>query len=261
MLKIRILSALLGIPLLLVLAYLGGNFWLALVLVLAAVSLYEFYDMARQGRHRPMLGLGYGLLLLFMLVFTATLDVGYGGVLPCFLGLLITAILLLWYYPERQVVDAAVTWFGALYTGVFFSYAILLENQASTPFYALLLVFLLTWASDTGGYFAGRWLGCRQLAPVLSPKKTWAGAGGAILLTVAVAVVLGWGRYPVLHTVLLGVTASLMAQAGDLTVSAIKRHFGVKDAGHIIPGHGGVLDRFDSFMWVLPLVFYFVVGL
>ena len=73
--------------------------------------------------------------------------------------------------------------------------------------------------------------------------------------------VLGWGRYPVLHTVLLGVTASLMAQAGDLTVSAIKRHFGVKDAGHIIPGHGGVLDRFDSFMWVLPLVFYFVVGL
>ena len=70
MLKIRILSALLGIPLLLILAYLGGSFWLALVLVLAAASLYEFYDMAGQRNHHPMLGLGYGLLLLFMLVFT-----------------------------------------------------------------------------------------------------------------------------------------------------------------------------------------------
>ena len=159
------------------------------------------------------------------------------------------------------MVDAAITWFGALYIGVFFSYAILLENQANTPFYALLLAFLLTWASDTGGYFAGRWLGRRPLAPVLSPKKTWAGAGGAILLTVAAAVILGWGRYSGLHAILLGVAASLMAQAGDLTISAIKRHFGVKDAGHIIPGHGGVLDRFDSFMWVLPLVYYFVVGL
>lgn len=257
MLKTRILTALVGIPAMLGLAYLGGPYWQLFVLLLAMAGLFEFYAMVSAGGHRPIRVLGYLLVVLLLAWFT-----GIPAVLSrqspasLLLGMMVTGLVLLRFFPRYNLTDLAVTWFGPLYLSVFLSYA-LIAGELDGSFRILLLAFLLTWASDSGGYFVGRWLGRRKLAPTISPNKTWAGAAGGIFLAVMVAVLYGWGEYPVAYTVLLGVAGSITAQVGDLVVSAMKRHCGVKDTGSLIPGHGGVLDRFDSFMWVMPLVYYF----
>jgi phosphatidate cytidylyltransferase len=121
----------------------------------------------------------------------------------------------------------------------------------------------MTWASDVGGYLFGKLWGKTKLSPQLSPGKTWEGAIGAVLLTVALAIcfnsIVRMENFNFFYTVVFAMLASITAQVGDLLESAIKRYFEVKDSGHIIPGHGGVLDRFDSFMLLLPVVYYFLV--
>ncbi|MDH7497447.1 MAG: phosphatidate cytidylyltransferase [Syntrophomonadaceae bacterium] len=253
MLKTRLLTAAVGIPVLIGTAWLGGMYWTGLVALLALVATAEFVSMARQGGYRPVAMLALLLLSLQMAVVMG----GTGDAAMVLLGLLLVSGVQIALFPEVRLADLALTWFGAVYIGVLFGYGLRIEAALAEPFFVLLLGFLLTWASDTGGYFAGRLLGRRKLAPLLSPGKTVEGSLGALLLTVAVAVAMLWGRQPLLDAVLLGGAASVLAQAGDLMESAMKRHFGVKDSGSILPGHGGVLDRFDSFMWVLPLLYYY----
>src|SRR6185369_2236473 len=114
------------------------------------------------------------------------------------------------------------------------------------------------WATDTGGYFAGRGLGGPKLWPKVSPKKTWAGAVGGFVASLAVAI--GIEVFVPVRTVpllVLGASLSMVAQLGDLFESAVKRHFGVKDSSRIIPGHGGLLDRLDGFVAAIILAAIF----
>lgn len=124
----------------------------------------------------------------------------------------------------------------------------------------LMSVFIMVWVCDSGAYFTGRALGRHKMAPQLSPKKTIEGAAGGILLTLVAAVIIG--RFlPIApdlpRTLLLGLLVALGGIVGDLFESYLKRSFGVKDSGHILPGHGGFADRFDSFLLVAPLCFYY----
>ena len=155
---------------------------------------------------------------------------------------------------------------GAIYTGGMLSFGYLLRYHdyavgaaAGTALVGLPLV--LTWASDIGAYFVGRALGKRKLIPSVSPGKTVAGAVGALVVTALVS----WlyvrfvlepyaqlGLRPV-WAVLFGLVVSVAAQVGDLAESLLKREGGVKDSSHLLPGHGGILDRFDSLLFVLPL--------
>jgi phosphatidate cytidylyltransferase len=130
-------------------------------------------------------------------------------------------------------------------------------------FSALLFVLLIVWVTDIGGYFAGRGLGGPKLWPRVSPKKTWAGAIGGFVASLFVAAgfaACGLGKTGPL--VLLGAVLSVASQLGDLFESAVKRRFGVKDSSHIIPGHGGLLDRLDGFVAavVLAAIFGFLRG-
>lgn len=124
-----------------------------------------------------------------------------------------------------------------------------------------LFALMLVWAADTGAYFVGSRIGRRKMAPKISPNKSWEGFGGGLAGASLVAVVgvkllgLGWSDLPAL--VLLTLVAAMMSVAGDLFESLLKRHSGHKDSGHIIPGHGGMLDRLDSLLAALPV---FVVG-
>lgn len=117
-------------------------------------------------------------------------------------------------------------------------------------FAALMFVLLIVWLTDIGGYFAGRGLGGPKLWPRVSPKKTWAGAAGGFIASLAVAggfAALGLGR--LLPLLLIGGVLTVISQLGDLFESAVKRHFGVKDSSRIIPGHGGLLDRLDGYVF------------
>lgn len=138
---------------------------------------------------------------------------------------------------------------GVLYAGLLLAATLLLRADPAFGLTAILLVFAVVWSTDIAGYFVGRAIGGRKLAPHISPGKTWAGAiGGAVAAVLAAAAVAALTpSAAVLPLAALGLLLSIASQGGDLFESFIKRHFGAKDAGFLIPGHGGVMDRVDGF--------------
>ena len=152
--------------------------------------------------------------------------------------------------------DAAFAILGTLYIGVGFFYMI--ETRAEGldfVVYALLVV----WFTDSGAYFTGRKIGKRKLWPEISPNKTIEGFIGGIIWAIAIALILNYFvdlDKPILIIIVVTVVASVFGQMGDLVESALKRHFNVKDSGSILPGHGGILDRFDSILFVMPLLHF-----
>ena len=152
-------------------------------------------------------------------------------------------------------IDVGLTVGGALYTGGILKYGLLL-NRGPGEAWWLLLIVLGTAAADSGAYFVGRALGKRKLIPHISPNKTWAGFwGGLGLCVVAVALLAGPLHIPLAHVPLLGLAIGLSSVVGDLGESLLKRSFGVKDSGTLIPGHGGLLDRLDSILLVVLVVY------
>jgi phosphatidate cytidylyltransferase len=147
--------------------------------------------------------------------------------------------------PERRVWAAT----GFLYVASAELASIMLRSDPAMGWTALMLVFLVVWVTDIGGYFAGRGIGGPKLWPRVSPKKTWAGAVGGFAASLAVAAgFAAFGLGKIGPMLLLGSALSIVSQLGDLFESAVKRRFGVKDSSHIIPGHGGLLDRLDGFV-------------
>jgi phosphatidate cytidylyltransferase len=164
-------------------------------------------------------------------------------------------------FPRLTFTGLALNLFVPMYVGYFFSFAFLLR-QLEHGFFFLLLAFLLAWATDIGAYGSGRLWGKHKLAVDLSPNKTQEGAVGGVcasMLVSIIAFILTPLSATLAEAALLGLLASLAGQIGDLVASAIKRQTGIKDFGSLLPGHGGVLDRFDSFLLVAPLVYYFLV--
>lgn len=163
-------------------------------------------------------------------------------------------------YPRLTFSGLGLNLFVSVYVGYFFSFVFLLR-QLDHGFFFLLLAFLLAWATDIGAYGAGRLWGKHKLAVELSPNKTKEGAVGGLVASMLVAVI-AFIIVPLpvslSESALLGLLASVAGQIGDLAASAIKRQTGIKDFGNLLPGHGGVLDRFDSFLLIGPLVYYFL---
>jgi phosphatidate cytidylyltransferase len=139
---------------------------------------------------------------------------------------------------------------GALYAGAMLAAPLVIRADATLGFIAMIVLFAVVWATDVAAYFAGRLIGGAKLCPAISPNKTWSGAlAGALAGTVAgVAVAVFGGINPLAPIIIVSLLLSAAAQIGDLFESALKRHFGVKDASHAIPGHGGLMDRLDGFI-------------
>lgn len=257
MLRTRIITAVVGIPLFWGILYLGGLAWSIVFGLMGLIALYEYLNMTKKSGFTPLNITPYGIMLV--LLFRDTIA-DYCWLL-LFAVILIMIIDLVLLYPRRNINDLAIGFFGAFYIGFLLSYALALQNMLQ-PFIYIILACILTWSSDVGGYLFGRLWGKRKLTPKLSPNKTWAGAIGGVGLTIILALtsyyILPVEKLTLLHLLWLGLAGSLAAQFGDLFASAMKRFFAVKDSGNIIPGHGGVLDRFDSFMLVLPVLYYFL---
>ncbi|MGI6686615.1 MAG: phosphatidate cytidylyltransferase [Bacillota bacterium] len=257
----RIISALVGIPLIIWASYIGG-FWFKFgVGIIILLGLYEYGRMMRNRGYKTFFIFGYvaGLLIIGSAWVTALIP-----------GEILFVILLLHVFPLilGMVSLEELTY---SFTGVFLfawtlSHLLIIRETFPQGFNYIVLCFIITWTTDTGAYFSGRFLGRHKLSPIISPNKTVEGAIGGTLLCVLVVFFLSeyFNNLPL--GVLLTVTflASLAGQAGDLLESAVKRWAGVKDSGNIIPGHGGILDRFDSLTMVVPLVFYslkpFLIG-
>ncbi|WP_258360881.1 phosphatidate cytidylyltransferase [Moorella sulfitireducens] len=257
MLVTRILVAMAGIPLLLGTAYLGGWMLLLLVILMAFTGLVEFYHLAARWKLKPIVpaGIAGGLLFIVGAYFSKGTAAWMGAWLTLAMLLLFLAL-----FPRVAAADVAITLLGSWYIGGMLAYLPLLRLLPGGAG-ILILAFLLTWANDTGAYFCGRIFGRRHPWPALSPGKTWAGAAGGLLATLIIVEVLGPLLLPAFNSWLLAglaVLAAVAAQAGDLIESGFKRQAGVKDSGRLLPGHGGILDRFDSLLLVAPVVYYYV---
>ena len=139
---------------------------------------------------------------------------------------------------------------GVPYAGLLGVAPIVLRSDAQYGFLAIIILFAIVWATDIFAYFIGRAVGGPKLAPQKSPNKTWSGAigGGAAAIAAVLTIAIMAGLAHVLALAVLALVLSIIAQAGDLFESAVKRRFGAKDASHLIPGHGGLMDRLDGFV-------------
>lgn len=238
-LLLRVVAALVLAPLALVIAYVGGWLWTLLV-TLASIGLYlEWLTVVgRAGDIRIGAPGVAALAVAGILLMAGRIDAAL-------------IVLLIGFSAVTLLSAGHRNWTGAgfLYAAAAEVASVLVRLDVASGFLALIFVLLVVWVTDIGGYFAGRGIGGPKLWPRVSPKKTWAGALGGFALSLAVAgsfAGLGYGKAGPL--LLLGGFLSVISQLGDLLESAVKRHFGVKDSSHIIPGHGGLMDRLDGFV-------------
>lgn len=272
----RLISVVVLIPLIV-----AAGWWAwATVLVVAlcvALGIHELFGMMRQGGFTPRLGpaLALGLSLVAAVALRPFSPFDLVGLILA-LGLILTLTYELWPGDRSASLQSwALTITGTLYIAWLLSSFIMLR-QLTLPLHEgwleflaipagarwVFLVLAITWLQDTAAFFAGRAFGRHPMAPVLSPKKTWEGfVGGwlASILTAIIAVPLLGLPLSYLAAGLIGAVAGMVGPLGDLGESLIKRQIGVKDSGQLIPGHGGILDRMDSLLFVGPVVYYGVL--
>ncbi len=253
--------------------------WLLSLLVLGimAQALREFFDGCRTARLAPLDAAGYAGAVLFWLCSLPSLrtrpDLLSGGLALLFAASFVWETL----RPERAPLrNLAPTWFGALYLGTLFPSVVRLRCEAgefATQFgwvapapwmgtiglgaCLVLFTLLITSATDTGAYVAGKRFGRRKLAPALSPGKTWEGSIGGFVAALLVGGLAGWWfGLPTPYVLVASLLGGVVSQLGDLCKSAVKREIGIKDFGTLLPGHGGLLDRFDSLMFTATLTYW-----
>jgi phosphatidate cytidylyltransferase len=238
-LLMRIAVAAVLIPLAVAIAYAGGWLWTALV-TLAAIGLFvEWLAIVGLAGAMRVTVPGVAALAVAGLCFAiGRLDAALIVLAAGFVAVVSIA-------PERRSWAAA----GFLYAAAAEIASVLVRLDPVKGFAALMFVLLIVWVTDSGGYFAGRGIGGPKLWPRVSPKKTWAGAAGGFAASLAVAC--GFAAFDlgkISPLLMLSGVLSVVSQLGDLFESAVKRRFDVKDSGHIIPGHGGLMDRLDGFV-------------
>lgn len=265
----RIITAVVAAPIALGLAYLGGVAFVALIALIGVVGQVELYRMARATGAQPNLTGGVVLGALVVLTF------GWPALWPLAATWLIVFVLLApFLLPQEHFLPSlTATLAGAVYpTGLLGSLVLLRTARspsvsAETAFWLVVTTFLLVWATDVFAYYVGRSLGARPLAPTISPNKTWEGALGGIAAAGVVAAVLHVTVLDMLTWPDVGALTLLgggISQIGDLMESQLKRSTGADDSSAILPGHGGVLDRFDAMAVAAPLIYLYlqvVVGL
>lgn len=266
----RVLFAVIAAPIAIAIVYFGDWALAILLSVLAALAAWELYRMGRQSGVMALEPAGIALAALLPIavhaqrlgVYTLSLTVIVAMAL-----LLFASTIWLRGPTGKPLASVAITIFGVTYAGLFsYIYALRYHNYAvgaAAGTALVLLPVLLTWATDIGAYMFGRTFGHKKLIPSISPGKTVEGAVGGLGL--AIVICLLYVRFILMPYAQLGLTiqgavlfaivVSVAAQTGDLAESLLKREAGIKDSSHIIPGHGGILDRFDSLLFVMPIAF------
>jgi phosphatidate cytidylyltransferase len=264
---LRVLASAVFIPCFVIITWRGGYHFLALIDIVIFIGLWEFYSMMAAKGLRPYrtIGIISGLALSLYVYFRN------GVYANLFLTMALLAIMTLELTRrdgKNAIYHVATTLFGVLYVAYLASHLVMLRELPLLVGldYAMgssfvFLAFLVTWAGDTGAYIVGSAMGKRPLLPRVSAKKTVEGAIGGLAFAVAGAVLARYtfaGYLDTVQAVILGVAAGTIGQLGDLFESMIKRDADVKDTSGLIPGHGGVLDRFDGLLFTAPLLYYYL---
>ncbi len=266
---LRILTALVGIPAIVVLLYVGSWPFAVLILVIALLAQYETYVLLEAAGLPAYKGAGLciGALLVIAPLFEAALLVA--------VGILVAGLALFPFLSPSDdsrsssagIAGLPATTFGVIYPTALLGFLVALRAARGpalddrAAFFLVLTVFLIVWSTDTFAYYVGRAVGRRPLAPTISPKKTWAGAVGGMVGAIVVAIILKLtvlDFLPWVHVLGVAVIGSVVGQLGDLAESRIKRLVGVKDSGTLLPGHGGMLDRFDAMVLAAPAVYLYL---
>ena len=269
MLAKRIGTAVIGIPVAVYIINYGTWVFAAAVAVLALVAWHEFFRMMAVKNIRIHYPTGFlGVIFVLGCAWLGNAQETNLVILLLVLAAMVKTVIC---HKNFGLIEAAVTVLGTLYVSLPFSHLLLLRFTEANQYIPtalgslaagaayLWLAFVGTWASDTLAYFVGSTLGRHKLCPAISPGKTYEGAaGGLIGSTLGVTAMGMLFGLPVMHTLILGLLVGIVAPLGDLTESALKRFAGVKDSGSLLPGHGGVLDRFDAIMFATPVVYYYV---
>ncbi|UOQ98650.1 phosphatidate cytidylyltransferase [Hymenobacter sp. 5317J-9] len=283
-LRLRIIWGVIGAALLL------GSVWFSpwtfglFFALVQAVMLWEFYRMMRAGGYAPAtwIGIGAGLILFggtLWVVFhdlvsavnesngltaffeaagaAVNIDLLWRGLAILLPVLLLIREMVVWPRYKQPFVNAATAFFGLMYIGVPMSLLnVIAYGNSGYDYRRIFALLFLIWASDIGAYAAGKTFGKHKMAPKISPGKTWEGWAGGFAMTLVVGWAIGFmlPDMPLTHRLVAAGVVAVFAPLGDLAESMLKRSVGVKDSGSIMPGHGGLLDRFDAFLLVLPVL-------
>lgn len=266
--KKRIISGIVFVALwILILLINNPIFDTVIVAILATIAMHEYFNAFRNIGYKPISWIGYlGCLAIFLM----------GGIIPEEYKLMLIKIIvpvglisaftyMILGNVKRTIIDVAITIFGLLYVPCLFSFLKLILGLREFSRFYLLYVLCGAFISDTFAFLVGSKFGKTKLAPDISPNKTVEGSlGGIVGVIISFVIITVLGNLNgingnIFYWILVGIAAAVAGQFGDLTASAIKRFCKIKDFGKIMPGHGGILDRFDSLMFVAPIVYIFII--
>ncbi len=259
----RLISGAVLVALTLLLGILGGPVLAIVNGVIAVIGMFELYRAFGIENERTAL-IGYlGAAVLYIFLIAGRRDLVLMAVILTFLCMM---ALYVFRFPKIETAEVLEAFFGFFYAGVLLSY-LCQTRMAPDGKYTLWLIYLSAWGCDTSAYCVGKLFGKHHMTPELSPHKTIEGAVGGICGAALFCLIYGLlvrdqliaFEHPVFSCVLVGAVGALISMIGDLAASAVKRKAGIKDYGHLIPGHGGIMDRFDSIAFTAPVIYWLVV--
>jgi len=274
-LKVRIISSAIGLFLLIATVLISKETFAFAVFILSVIATREFYDAVSKAGYNPVKSIGYiSCSIILLLGFKDQIgsiislpDEFLSGqvvlLLVLFIPLILSLPMTVFFHEKYNIADIAMTITGIFYT-VFMFMFLYLTRELNDGTYYIWIIFIGAWATDTFAYFGGLTIGKKKINHVIRPNKTVEGAITGVLGCVVSLVLYGFlakenlGHIPLFHFVIMGFLSGIISQIGDLTASAIKRFSKIKDYGNIIPGHGGVLDRFDSVLLISPIIFFYL---
>lgn len=256
----RYLGALLISPFI-IFVFLGGYYLASFTLMVSLIGMHEFYGAIKKKGVKPFTVIAYASVFIYYVVLMLNKNSNHLDSFIVLLTLIMLCIPVL--NTKYNFIDASLSTLGVLYVAIFFSF-IPLINFGFAGQFLVWLVFLTSWSCDTTAYYSGKLFGKTKLCPKVSPKKTIEGSLGGILGSTVAAVAFGYiiqRNFYIMnltHYAIIGILCGALSQFGDLVASSIKRHVEVKDYSNLIPGHGGILDRFDSILYSAVIIFYYL---
>jgi len=256
----RIITTIIGIPLIVLIIFWGKFPFFILIMILAFLGLNEFYNIARKQGYKPSYILGSILTAYFIgITYYDNYNLNYFKYMIVTFFIIICFILQLFKKDFSKVLpEISILIFGSIYLGYLLSFLLKVIFLPNGNYY-LLCLFFITWANDVGAYIIGTNFGEIRIYPKISPNKTLEGSVGGILFSIIITFTLkNWLNLSFNKLFFLGLILSMVGQLGDLFESILKRGSGMKDSGKLIPGQGGILDCFDSLLFTAPIFYYYI---